>query len=480
VYRHRHRHRGPRHPVSLCVALLVALVWVTPVRAIETVDEDLARQVETFLAGVYSDEEPGAAVIAVREGEVVFRGAFGVANLELGVPLEPEMVFRLGSITKQFTAAAILLLEEDGKLAVTDSINDYLPDYPTNGHTITIEHLLSHTSGIFSYTSIPGYMETTVRHDMSVEELIEQFKDQPMQFSPGERWSNSNSGYILLGAIIEKASGMSYPEFLEKRLFEPLDLQQTYYGGPQIVPNRVTGYDEGADGLRNAYPLSMTQPYAAGSLLSTVDDLARWSAALFGGRLLNPASLEKMTRRFVLNDGSSTSHGYGLALTNLRGLPALNHGGGIFGFQTLGVYIPEGEVYVAVLSNNTAHEPDPSYVGLKIAAMVLGDPFADRKAIAVEPTDLERLQGVYRIDAGNVRTVLVKDGRLFTQRTEGDPLEATPHSTTGFFYKNSLTRFEVILDDQGHPTQMHMFHNGADDPEVADYVGLTVTESILE
>ena len=197
---YRHRHRGPGHPVSLCVALLVALVWVTPVCAIEEVDEDLARQIETFLAGVYSDEEPGAAVIAVREGEVVFRGAFGVANLELGVPLEPEMVFRLGSITKQFTAAAILLLEEDGKLAVTDSINDYLPDYPTNGHTITIEHLLSHTSGIFSYTELPGYMETTVRQDMSVEELIEQFKDQPMQSPPGND-----------GAIATQATSFSVP-----------------------------------------------------------------------------------------------------------------------------------------------------------------------------------------------------------------------------------------------------------------------------
>lgn len=470
------QHRGPRLAGALLCALLVALTLVPPSNAVEEDDDDLARQIETFLAGVYSDEEPGAAIIVTREGEVAYRGAFGMANIELGVPLEPEMVFRLGSITKQFTAAAILLLEEAGKLAVSDSITDYLPAYPTNGHTITIEHLLTHTSGIYSYTNIPGYMETTVRQDMTVEEIIDEFKDQPMQFSPGERWAYSNSGYILLGAIIEKASGTSYVEFLQERIFEPLGLERTSYGGPQIVPNRVAGYDSDGKGLRNAFPLSMTQPYAAGSLLSTVDDLARWDAALFGGLLLNPTSLGKMTTAATLNDGSSANYGYGLATTDLRGLPALTHGGGIFGFRTLGIHIPGREVYVAVLSNSTAHEPDTGYVGLRIAAMALGDPFEDLKAIKVDPSDLARLAGIYQIDEDNVRTVTVDDGRLFTQRTGGDRLEATAHSKTGFFYKNSLTHIEFVLNEQGQPTKMLMYHDGSDKPETADYLGPALPE----
>jgi CubicO group peptidase (beta-lactamase class C family) len=380
------------------------------------------------------------------------------------------MVFRLGSVTKQFTAAAILLLEEDGQLKVTDSITDYLPDYPTNGHTITIEHLLTHTSGIYSYTDIPGYMATTVRQDMTVEELVEQFQDQPMEFSPGERWSYSNSGYILLGAILEGVAGVSYAEFLEKRIFGPLKLQQTYYGGPQIIPNRVTGYDNDADGLRNAYPLSMTQPYAAGSILSTVDDLAQWNAALFGGDLLSPASLEKMTTAFTLNDGSSANYGYGLATTQLRGSAALTHGGGIFGFRTLGIHIPDHDVYVAVLSNNSGHQPDTGYVGLKVAAMVLEKPFEDFKAIQVDPGLLDRLTGSYQINEGNVRVVTVDEGRLFTQRTGGDRLEAVPFSKTGFFYRDTLTHFEIVLDEQGVPIRMLMYHDGSDDPESADYL----------
>ena len=464
------RHRSLTQPTSLCFAVLVALAIVTPVRAAEEGNEDLSRQIETFLAGVYSDDQPGAAVIALRDGAVIYRGATGMANLELGVPLEPEMVFRLGSVTKQFTAAAILLLEEDGQLKVTDSITDYLPDYPTNGHTITIEHLLTHTSGIYSYTDMPGYMATTVRQDMTVHELVEQFKDQPMGSSPGERWSCSNSGYILLGAILEKVAGMSYAEFLQKRIFNPLDLKQTYYGGPQIIPNRVTGYDTDANGLRNAFPLSMTQPYAAGSILSTVDDLAHWNAALFGGDLLSPASLEKMTTAFTLNDGSSANYGYGLATTQLRGSAALTHGGGIFGFRTLTIHIPDHDVYVAVLSNNSGHQPDAGYVGLKVAAMVLGKPFADFKPIQVDAGLLERLTGTYLISKGNARVVTVDDGRLFTQRTGSDRLEATPHSKTGFFYRDTLTHLEFVLDDQGKPVRMLMYHNGGDEPESADYL----------
>lgn len=465
-----YRHRRPAHLIVLCFVLLIAVTILTPLSAAGEVDEDLSRRIETFLAGVYSDDEPGAAVIAVREGAVVYRGAIGMADLELGVPLEPEMVFRLGSITKQFTAAAILLLEEEGKLEVTDPITEYLPDYPTNGHTITIEHLLTHTSGIYSYTDLPGYMATTVRQDMTVEELIEQFKDQPMEFSPGERWSYSNSGYILLGAILEEVSGVTYAEFLEDRIFEPLDLQQTYYGGPQIIPNRVTGYDNNANGLRNAYPLSMTQPYAAGSILSTVDDLAQWNAALFGGDLLSSASLEKMTSPYTLNDGSSASYGYGLAATQLRGSAALTHGGGIFGFQTLGIHIPDHDVYVAVLSNSSGHRPDTGYVGLKVAAMLMGTPFEDFKATQLDPSLLERLTGTYQINEGNVRVVTVDDGRLFTQRTGGDRLEAVPHSKTGFFYRDTLTHFEIVLNEEGNPTRMLMYHDGSDEPESAEYL----------
>ena len=262
---------------------------------------------KSYLAG-----SPGAAVIAVRDGKVVYRKAVGMADLELDVPLSPDSVFRLGSVTKQFTAVAILMLAEEGKLALSDPITKFLPDYPTQGHVITVEHLLTHTSGIQSYTGMPGWMATKIQADMTLTELIDGFKKEPMEFAPGTRWSYDNSGYVLLGAIIEKASGTPYATFLQRRIFDPLgmtvdDLRRQRgdhpAAGPRLLPRRR--------GDANARYLSMTQPYAAGALVSTVDDLAAWDAALYTEKLVKQASLEKAWTPYVLADGKATKYGYG-------------------------------------------------------------------------------------------------------------------------------------------------------------------------
>ena len=263
-----------------------------------------------YLNAAYPADGPGATAIVVKDGEVLFLGARGMADLELGVPLTSDHVFRLGSITKQFTAASIMLLEQQGKLTVDDLITKHLPGYPTNGYEITIEHLLTHTSGIFSYTSIPGYMMgNEIRADLSTEELVEVFDDLEMDFGPGERWSYSNSGYVLLGAIIEKVSGQSYADFVKENIFEPLGMNNSHYGGSQLIPDRASGYQAIEDGYTNAPFLSMTQPHAAGSLLSTVGDLARWNAGLFGGDLLTEESVARMTTEFTLNNGEGTGYG---------------------------------------------------------------------------------------------------------------------------------------------------------------------------
>ena len=216
-----------RHPLALITLALLccspaALLAEQPVAA--AAFEREASRIDALLRETYPQGQPGAAVIVTKDGETVFRRAYGMANLELGVALQPDMVFRLGSITKQFTAAAILLLEQQGKLSVGDLLSKHLPGYPVHGHPITIEHLLTHTSGIFSYTSIPGYMARKVRQDLTTSELVDAFKGQPMSFAPGERWSYSNSGYVLLGAIIERVSEQSYADFVRSHIFEPLSL----------------------------------------------------------------------------------------------------------------------------------------------------------------------------------------------------------------------------------------------------------------
>ena len=201
-------------------------------------------------------------------------------------------MFRLGSVTKQFTSLAIMMLVEQGKVGLQDPIDKYLPGYPMQGKVITVEHLLTHTSGIQSYTDIPGYMASKVQADLTVQQLIDAFKNEPMQFDPGTRYRYNNSGYVLLGAIIEKASGQTYAAYIADHIFKPLGMTHSYYGTDEPkVAKLAGGYSEGD---KPARPLSMTQPYAAGSLLSTVDDLAVWDGALYTEKLVKRASLEKI------------------------------------------------------------------------------------------------------------------------------------------------------------------------------------------
>lgn len=319
---------------------------------------------------------PGATALVVRDGEVVFRAAAGLANIELGVPMRPDHVLRIGSITKQFTAAAILMLQDKGKLSVNDDIRQHLPDFNTQGERITIAHLLAHTSGVFNFTDIPGYWRgDLIRTDVSVDEMIELFADQPPRFAPGSDFSYSNSGYVLLGAIIERVSGKSYEEFMRLEIFEPLGLVDTQYGGLQIVPRRASGYERVGGRYYNALPISMTHPYAAGALLSTVDDLARWNAALFGGELLGEESLRAMTTAATLEDGSVTEYGYGLYVRERDGLRVISHSGGIHGFATSAIYLPDQRVYAVVLSNleNTSSANDLAWQFARDAATCRGE-----------------------------------------------------------------------------------------------------------
>ena len=424
-------------------------------------------QYEQILTSAYSADAPGAAALVAKSGQIVYLGAAGMADLELGVALAPDMVFEIGSITKQFTAAAIMMLAEKGKLSVSDPMTRHLPDYPSYGDSITIEHLLTHTSGIVSYTGIPGYMQTMVKKDLSVGELIDVFDDLPVEFAPGERFAYNNSGYILLGAIVEAASGMRYEDFIRERIFQPLGMEHSYYGCNEcLIPRRASGYGGGEDGYANQRYLSFTQPYAAGSLMMTVEDLYRWSRALFGGEVMSAESLEHMTTPFELNDGESAGYGYGLAPGDIRGHPTIRHGGGIFGFSTDAVYLPEQDVFVAVFSNNTAHEVGPGLVTTKLAALAGGDPFPTFSEIALDAAVLGRYVGVYQVDENTQRLVTIRDGALHTQRAGGNWSKAYPTSETHFFYKTSLSHFEFVVED-GQVTGMRMYQGGSHEAEEA-------------
>ncbi len=460
---------GPRARATMCVLATASLLIPAVSQAAKP--PETAARIDAIIRSQFPADRPGAAIIAVKNGQVIFRKAYGLANLELGVPLQPDMVFRLGSVTKQFTATAIMMLAEQGKLSIQDPITKYLPDYPMQGHVITVEHLLTHTSGIQSYTDMPGWMTSKILADMTVQELIDGFKREPMQFAPGERFAYNNSGYILLGAIIEKASGEDYGRFITDHIFKPLGMNSSYYGtNERIIPRRVEGYDGSQAEQRNARYLSMTQPYAAGSLVSTVDDLARWDEALYTERLLKKPALEQMWTPYKLKDGKPTDYGYGWTLAKLQGRRAVEHGGGIFGFTSYGLRLPDDHVYVAVLCNTTTPKADPGFLARKIAAVLVGKPFPEPVAIQLSPEILEKYTGVYQIDKDTQRTVTVESGKMYTMRTGGERLEAKPQSETEFFYENTFTHGTFVMDENGKVTGMLIYQDGAEVPEHAPRV----------
>jgi CubicO group peptidase (beta-lactamase class C family) len=409
-------------------------------------DDALAAKIDAVMAEVYKPGEPGAAIIVRKDGRTVFRKGYGMADLELGVPVTPDMVFRLGSITKQFTAVSILILAQEGKLGLQDEITKFLPDYPAQGRKITVEHLLTHTSGIQSYTDMPEWLPLW-RKDMSVRELIDLFKGKPMQFDPGRSWAYNNSGYVLLGAIIEKVSGQAYEDFLAERIFKPLGMKSSYYGSAErIIPRRIPGYQKDKGGFVNAPYLSMTQPYAAGSLLSTVDDLAVWSDAVFSEKLVRREWLDKAFTPYRLANGESSGYGYGWFIADFAGHRSVEHGGGINGFSTYEMTFPEDRVFVAILTNSAIEGRDPEPRAVKIAWLALGLAEPERKTVTVPAGDLAPLAGVY-VDERKREYHFSREGdKLFAQRKGGSRNELYPASPTEFFLKDNPARFVFIME----------------------------------
>ena len=436
----------------LCLLSLLALGAAPAARATAArpaTGGPVVRAMDSLMSSAYKPGEPGAAVIVVKDGQVLLRKGYGMADLELGVRVEPDMRFRIGSVTKQFTAVAVLMLAEEGKLALDDPVTKFLPGYPTHGHTITVEHLLTHTSGIKSYTDMPEWLPLW-RKDMTLDTLIAFFRDQPMDFTPGEKWAYDNSGYVLLGAIIEKASGKPYADFVRERIFVPLGMTSTCYDTTDnVVRRRVPGYQRSTEGWTNAPYLSMTQPYAAGALMSTVDDMAKWDAALYTERLVKQSSLKRAWTPYTLKDGKPTGYGYGWVMAGVQGHASIEHGGGINGFVCNAVRLPDDRVYVAVLSNRTGDGVSPDRLSIQLAALAIGRPYGSPKPMALTPEQMDALVGVYQISDKEDRVITREGTQLFSSRAGGPKRELVPASPTECQVKDSFTRLVFEKDAAG-------------------------------
>jgi CubicO group peptidase (beta-lactamase class C family) len=418
--------------------------------------QDVSRMDQVIQTYVSNKQFMGTALVA-RGDQVLLSNGYGSANLEWDIPNTPTTKFRLGSITKQFTAASILLLEERGKLKIADPIKNYLPDAPAAWDKVTIFHVLTHTAGIPSYTNGPEYLRLRpFQH--TPEQLVALFRDKPLEFVPGEKMAYSNSGYVLLGYLMEKVSGETYQDFVQKNIFNPLGMKDSGYDSNfAIIPRRAAGYSPGPNGMLNAEFEHMSVPFSAGALYSTTEDLIRWEQGLFGGRLLSAASLGKMTTPFM------NGYALGIGVNAAKGRKQISHGGGISGFSTYLSYFPEDKLTVAVLSNMV--NGSSQEIADLLAALAHGEQIVlptERKEITLSTKILEQYVGTYQLAPTFNLMVTVDGGQLMVQGSGQGKVPVFASSETQFFAKVVNAQIDFNKDDKGIVTSLILHQNGKD------------------
>ncbi len=331
--------------------------------------QSFQRKADSLTTAVIKDKQgPGGVFMVAKGGEMLYHKAFGKANLELDVDLTADYVFQIGSMSKQFTAVAILMLEEQGKLRVSDAVSKYVTDYP-GGDAITLHHLLTHTSGIQDFTRMKA-LGDIAQKDMSPKMMVDFFKHEPMDFRPGEKFEYNNSGYVLLGYIIELVSGETYQDFIQKHIFQKLGMNHSLYATDRrIIRNRAYGYQKKESGYVNRTVINFSVPFSSGALMSTAADMLTWQNALNKHLLLSKESSQKAFRTYKLNNGQAFTYGYGWHIKEISGTPVREHGGSIFGFKSMGVYIPGADIYVLGLTNCDCHSPTQLVRDLAAAAL---------------------------------------------------------------------------------------------------------------
>ncbi len=380
--------------------------------------EELGKQIEGIAAKALTQPNAVGLSIAVAKGDkVVFSRCFGKADLETGFSGDKDTLFRIGSVTKQFTAAAVMRLVEQGKLSLDDTLSKMLPDFPATPKPVTLRQLLNHTSGIWSYTENEKFMEREATLELTPAELIATFKDHATDFEPGTRWNYSNSGYYLLGEIIAKASGMSYAKFVQDELLTPNGLTRTRYeSNREVIANRAQGYSFEEGKLFNDRPIGADVPGAAGSLLSSAEGLVRWNIALVSGKVVSAKSYEQMATEAMLPSGKGTHYGFGLQIGEWEGRRRISHGGGIFGFTSQLTYLPKDELTVAVISNCDGFNPGKIADSIARAALGIGEFVPADTAVSAE--DIARFVGEYKFtDMPLELKVFERDGKVWVQAT---------------------------------------------------------------
>ena len=438
------------HPHARLVLSLVSACLLHGARA-----QDVARMDQV----VQSFATPGqfmGSVLVARGDEILLNRGYGSANLEWNIANTPATRFRIASVTKQFTAAAILLLEERGKLKLEDPVGKYLADAPAAWEKITLFHLLTHTSGIGDLADFPELAVYKTAHN-TPGDMVAKFRDKPLRFAPGTNYRYSNLGYILLGHLLERISGESWAAFVRANFFLPLGMKDTGCdANAEIIPQRAAGYSRGPNGPRNAPFIDMSAPFTAGDLYSTTEDLLKWERGLFGGRVLSAGSLRWMTTPY------KAGYGLGVGIATRYGRTLVSHEGSIEGFNTYLGYFPDQAVTVVVLGN--LNGPAPAAIGSYLGALALHEQVrlpSERTELVVSPADLRPYTGTYVME-NEERNEVTLDGAYLSAQIAGRPkFRLLPESADRFFARDLDRQYEFVRDAQGAITTMIVRQAGA-------------------
>ena len=426
--------------------LVLLVVTILRAASADTATDRVSNFVNEYLK---KNQIPGCAVMVRHDGKVVLCQGYGVANVEHGVRVTPQTVFQSGSIGKQFTAMAIMMLIEEQKLALEDPISKYL-DVPENWSAIRVRHLLTHTSGLGDYPE-----SFSLQRDYTEDELLKMITAQPLAFAPGEKWSYSNLGYVTLGILIHKVSGEFWGDFLQQRVFAPLGMKHTrVISEADIIPNRAAGYVLKNGALKNQQWVSPTVNNTAdGSLYFTVEDLAKWDEALETRKLISRASYEQMWTPVKLNNGTTAPYGFGWRIAKTdSGHGVLEHGGAWQGFASYIVRYPDDRLTVAVLCNRAG--ASASYIAKRIAGFYVPSVAPRlRTAIKLDPAILSSYAGEYRLEDRFTIKVSVAGDRLETIWL-GEKIMLLPESETDFFQEDSDRTFRFVKDASGKVTSL--------------------------
>ncbi len=394
-------------------------------------------------------DKPGAAVAVIHEGTVIHQAGYGLANIEWNIPITTDTVFKIASITKTFSATAIMMLVEQGKIALNASITDYLPDYHTAGHHVTVQHLLNHTSGIHNFTDpLPGEdLLAKLRRSVTPSQMLAEFSRIPFEFKPGSQSCYSNSNYVLLGQIIEKVSGQTYEEFLQAHILNPLAMDQTcFLNDNSIIPRFASGYLKKGNGMLPAPYLSMSWAYSAGDMASTVKDLLLWDTAVSESALLKTDSQEKMHTPLPLEDGSLHSRGYGWSVTQYEGHRAFYHSGGIPGYASILLRLPDEHLSIVILSNYDGGI-DPCHLSTTIIRQILDLPEIRHRPYIMGGNAITRYIGQYALIQ-----ITAEEGKFFFVSehpfTGAIKTRIMPISSTQFYNTDYPEELLTFTDEQ--------------------------------